>query len=454
MPLDKSKFKYYSNYTGLWSFSETTNQKLFGTLHIEANKMWIELFFESCKEFPEIIETITGQASAIDSTGKEHAANIRANGLTFEQYCHLENGLWHYRYSVSCIYMYDGELKTDNLHSIQLRASILDDWAASIMRNAFHSEVFQDIPAEHHGIYYVMPMPYNLFKNKDVHVSIQFCSQYQIGGINQGVKQKSFLRISLNKPNSFESILGYAKEFQYLFYLLTNRIFPIDYMFCEYGNNIFFYKDNEQQACRYIEEHPNAEPFSTVEDFGIEEIKTIFSKWDAFYNNHLEAINTYYETQSNIYTPPTAQIKNYISVIDALTKTIVGKSEPIHPLNKKAKFLESLFAKYNIDSTERKCLTDWLVMQKAREIKPRLKQMIEFIGQYKPADLDANFVEKIVNTRNNQTHPKSNEEFCFHMDEYRKVSLQLSVIIRAYILMNIEVKDEIISKILRRYNPT
>lgn len=50
-------------------------------------------------------------------------------------------------------------------------------------------------------------------------------------------------------------------------------------MFCENGYNTFIYQPNEQQLCRYIEVHENADSITTSEDFSNEEIQSVFLKW-------------------------------------------------------------------------------------------------------------------------------------------------------------------------------
>ena len=451
MPVDKSNFTFQSHYIGQWSRIDAPQEQFFGTLFISQQKIWIELcYIDPIPKLLEDIDALNGCSYSIDGTGKESAVNIFVEGLKFVRYFHSGNGLnlMHYTYSVDCIYIYEGELHKDEIRALTIRSKIFDKWASPIMIGAYHNEVFKQLPLSHHAIYFVPPYPYTLLRNCDFFVAMKFDCKYQIGGIHQGVEQSAFLHVSSQKKRSFTDFQTYVNQFYYLFFLLTNTIFPIDYMFCEYGNNTFIYKPNEQQLCRYIEPYDNVEPVTTSEDFSAEEIQSIFTQWVELYNKYGDAINTFFETLTNIYTSPASQIKNLISSIDALTKEIKGNAGVVHPNSNRAKTLESIFNRNVLTPDEKNRLKGWLLQVKGTELKSRFSKMLEQISQYLPRNLDKDFVEKIVNTRNNITHPYSKEPFCFNSDEYRKASYELNNIIRAYLLDSIGVKECIINKLI------
>ncbi|GFH97831.1 hypothetical protein IMSAGC004_00214 [Bacteroidaceae bacterium] len=451
MSIDKSNFKFQSHYIGLWSRIDAPEEQLSGTLFIDQQKIWIELCcIDSEQGLPENIGSLNGCTYSIDDTGKESAVNIFVEGLSFVRYFHSgsELNLMHYTFSVDCIYIYEGELHKDKIGALTIRATILDKWASPIMTNAYHNEVFKQLPLSHHAIYFISPSPYTLLRSSDFFVAIKFHCKYQIGGINQGIEQCAFLYLSSHRKCSFLDFQTYVNQFHYLFFLLTNRIHPIDYMYCEDGCNTFVYKPNEQQLCRYIVSHDDPEPATTSDDFSTEELQSIFLQWIELYNKYSDAINTFFETLTNIYTSPASQIKNFISSIDALTKGINGNAGIVHPNSNRAKTLEAIFNRNVLTPDEKNRLKGWLLQVKGTELKPRFSKMLERISQYIPANLGADFVEKIVNTKNNITHPYMNETFCFNSNEYRKVSYELNYIIRAYLLVSIGVKESIITKLL------
>lgn len=451
MPIDKSNFRFQSHYIGQWSRIDTPQEHFFGTLFIDQQKIWVELCsIDSMSKSLENIDALNGCTYSIDDTGKESAVNIFVEGLKFVRYFHSGNGLnlRHYTYSVDCIYIYEGELHKDKIGALTIRSTILDKWASPIMIGAYHNEVFKQLPLSHHAIYFIPPYPYTLLRSRDFFVAIKFYCKYQIGGINQGVEQSAFLYVSTHKKYSLTDFQTYVNQFHYLLFLLTNTIFPIDYMFCEDGSNTFIIKPNEQQICRYIEPHNIIDIVTTSEDFSAEEIQSIFFQWVELYNKYGNAINTFFESLTNIYTSPASQIKNFISSIDALTKEINGNLGVVHPESKRAKTLENIFNRNALTPDEKNRLKGWLLLEKGTELKSRFSKMLEQISKYLPTNLDKDFVEKIVNTRNNITHPSVEESFCFASNEYRKVSYELNYIIRAYLLDSIGVREDIINKLI------
>ncbi len=448
MPIDKNFFEFRPYYIGLWSRKEYPNENLSGTLFVDAHQMWLELCFkETDEEFPEELDCLKGQVYAVDDSGNKTDANISAEGLEYVSWSHFGNGLRHYKFNVANIFIYDGELNKEQISRIEIRASILDDWAAPTMIESY-PDIPGQLPASHHMIYHILPHRQSLLNSKIVSVGIDYLCSYQFGGINQGVEQRAFLYISPRNKCFYEEALKYVTQFQYLFYILTNRIFPIDYMYCEYGNNTFIPKTNEKLLYRYIEDQTKFKTATTTDDFSDEELQSIFSKWLEIYNDYFSAINIFFETLTNVYTSPASQIRNYISSIDALTKSLVGDEGYALPNTKRAKTLEGIFKRNILTADEKNRLKEWLLHIKGSELKPRISKMLELIAPYIPQDLDKDFAEKIVNSRNNITHPNAEEEFCFGMNEYKKVAYQLSVIIRAYILVMLNVREDVIKKIV------
>lgn len=451
MSLDKTNFEYQSYYVGWWYRPEFPDEKLSGTLFIEDQKIWIELIFNPLNDgFPEHIKMLDGHTCAIDSSGKEHAANIVAEDLNFIRYCRLENGLWHYKFSVSGMYIYEGNFDKDKISSICIRASIFDKWAEHIMRQAYKPISYQDIPCGHHVIHHVLPNQYTLLKSSQYSVYLNFTSIYQFMGINQGIEQKSFCKILFHNTLNFQEALDVVNQIQYLFYLLTNRIYRIEYLYSESGSNTFFYKPNEKSINRYIEKHSNLEPFTSLGDFTDIEIQNIFQKWIDIYSEFSSGINSYFDTITNIYTPPSSKIKNFISTIDMLSKDMKGPNGNISQNTKRAKFIDRIISQYNISQADANELKTRFLTQKGNELKLRLSEFVTKIDKFKIDDWDTDFVVKIVNTRHNLTHPRANEQPCFNKNDYIRVAHHLQMIIQSFLLDSIGVKENIINKILAR----
>lgn len=450
MPLEKSKFKFQSHYIGLWNRPDYPDERLSGTLFIEDKRMWIELYFKpSSPEFSEKLELLNGCTSGMDEKGAEYAANISAEGLRYERLSHLENGLWHYRYSVSRIYIYENQLQKDKISSINIRASILDCWCEKYLSSRYECISNDKIPYGHHIIHHTLPYTKMLFRGEKISVTLRFPCTYSVGGINQGVTQRTILSISFSKSYSFDEAMYFVNEILYLFYILTNRIFPIDYLYSESGLNVFIYKANESLLYRYIGWHPGVSPHISLSDFSDDSIKMIFQKWDEFYTTQSDALNSYFENHTNIYTSPSSKIRNYISTIDTLSKEMRGPKGALDLSTNKAKYLLKIIEKYKISNCEANELKSRFLNSSGTELKTRFANLLEKVKEYFSEDLSDDFVTKVVNTRHNIIHPKANMAPCFSPGEYDKVALQLNRIILLYILDVLEVEKSIVDKALK-----
>lgn len=450
MPLDKHDFKFQTNYIGLWVCPNIPEDNISGTLFIEGQRMWIELFFKpKASDFPETIESLTGCTSGIGADGKEYAANILVEGLEYICWNHLENGLWHYRYNVSRIFIYDNLLQTDKISSIYIRANILDKWCSDYLESVYMSVPYEKIPYGHHIIYHTLPHPKILYKNDIICISLTFPCVYSVGGINQYVEQKAFLKVSFNKRCSFQDSLFYINQIQYLFYILTNRVFPIDYLYSESGNNVFVYKANEFSSYQFIEKYSDLNPHIKMSDFSDTEISSIFCKWDKLYIEQGDALNSYFENHINIYTPPSTQIKSFISTIDTLSKEMRGPKGSPDLGTKKAKYLLKIIEKYNINNSDANELKTRFLNVSGVELKTRFTNLIKVIDKYLSNEMEANFVIKAVNTRHNIIHPNANMQPCFSPVDYEKVATQLNKIILTYILVILGMSDSIIDRVLK-----
>lgn len=449
MLIEKDTFHFQSSYTGIWHRANCPDEQISGTLYIEDQQIWVELFFNSDISLSDTVESIIGCTSTIDSTGKNIAANIIANELEFITRCNLKNGLRHYKYSVSNIFLYENNFKTENIHSLQVRAAILDKWASEIIAQSFRPIDYTQIPQNHHLIHFVEPQIYTLYWGQEFNVHLNFVSSISFADISRSIDVKSFIQVYFKSQISFHEALAKLNQILFLLYLLTNRIFSLDYIYSDSCNNEFVYKANEQQLSRYIEHYNNIEPFTALGDFSNDEIKVVFQKWDTLYKEYNVAIDLFFEIHTNIYSSATSKIKNYISVIDSFSKNLLGEKGEIDETPKRAKFLLDIINKYNISKQESSQLKSQFLKTSGKELKTRFANLIEIVKKFLPSDLDSDFVTKVVNTRNNITHPKSNSTPCYGPESYNKVASQLNKIIICYILLQLDVKDDIINKFLK-----
>ena len=84
-----------------------------------------------------------------------------------------------------------------------------------------------------------------------------------------------------------------------------------------------------------------------------------------------------------------------------------------------------------------------------KSLRDRFLKLVECISELLPNDINKDFVNKIVNTRNNLTHPKEEKNPAFSYNEYDEAAYILTKVIRVYLLKKVDIRSEIINKIVR-----
>ncbi|MGO5016504.1 HEPN domain-containing protein [Segatella copri] len=450
--IDKFDFKFESRYIGLWYQPNNPNKKYSGTLFLEKQNIYIELYFQGEDiANSEQLDSLYGSAYSYEKqNNKEYSVNVALQGLTCLKCNRFGIGLKHYKYEVKKMFIFDDGLSFDNINSICFKSAILNQWAANIMKTAFKNNENEINNNKSNIISYNPPQPYTLLKSEDVSICISFCFFRTIGGISQGITQQAYLRFCLNKHLSFTESLEMMQKYCYLLFLLTNRTFTPENITC-YNKGKFVYKVNEKYAYRYIDIPPAFSPQTELTDFTNEEILSIFTKWNLLYSKHSDAINTFYETLLNWYSPPASQLRNYISFIDSVTKEFKSEKCEIDFNSKRAKRVKEILMKVDkyLNKQEINELTNWLFRSTGKELKPRFHKLLEYLDGLLPDEINPDFATKVVNTRNNITHPNTNNENSFNKSQYEEVAYKLTKVIRAFMLKKIGVKEDIIKDIIK-----
>lgn len=449
--MDRFDFRFEPRYVGLWHLPNNPDTLYSGTLFLEKQNIYLELYFQNLgKGLPEEIDFLYGTTYSIDEIAeKENLEKIALQNLSLVRYKHFEGGLKHYKYEVKLFYIYQNELSFNDIKAIKIRMPILDEWASEYLAKGFH-DVENTIPDPKLNIItYYPPSPYFLQTSEDVDICIvpTFCRK--ISDFSQSITQQANLGITFKKHKNFTESKDSILKFCNLLYLLTNRIFSFEYI-TFYNKNKFVYKVNEKFYYRYIDTPSGISPQTRLSDFSSEMIKKIFSKWNKLYENYGDAINSFYETQSNLYLPPSSQIRNYISFIDSVTKNFKGEVT-IDLSTKRAKQVKEILEKVDnvLESKDKNALRMWLLRSNGKEIKVRFQKLIDSLIMVLPPNINSDFVTKVVNTRNNITHPNTDEINCFTKEQYEDVAHKLTQVIRAYMLKEIGVEDNMIRKIIQ-----
>lgn len=270
------------------------------------------------------------------------------------------------------------------------------------------------------------------------------------GNKDKHIIQKTFLNFNFKKRQSFYNAQNIITEYMYLLFLLINREFTPQHIRFFTNDGSYVYMINKKESFKFINEYPDLCSYTELKDFTQSDIHSIFDKWTSFYKAQSDAINTYYETLSNQYLPPSSQIRNYISFIDSVTKSMKGKNAIIHKESRRYKWAQMILEKTVscLSKSEQKQLEQALLYSKGTQLKPRFEKLIEEVKDLLPNNVNSDFIEKIINTRNVITHPNTNEDYILNNNEYEDAIYKLTQIIRSFLLRRIGVNNSEIKKII------
>lgn len=445
-------FKFQKRYVGLWNLPDNVDSKLSGTLFIEKESIFIDLFFQdSSIELPEHLDSILGSTFSVDEGGKkEYLEHIILKGLTLIRINNFGNGLEHLKYEVKELIINENACNFDDIRQVSLRAPILDKWTDSFLCNAYKDLKNDNAPEHTELISFESPCPYILYSSEDVTISIYFSYSCSYGSKDKNIIQKTFLIFNFKKHLSFYKAQDIITEYMYLLFLLINREFASQHTRFFTDDSSYVYMINKKESFNFIDECSDLCVYTKLKDFTPSEINSIFEKWTSLYKEQSDAINTYYETLSNQYLPPASKIRNYISFIDSVTKSTKGEDTIIHSESRRYKQALVILEKTAscLNKSEQNKLKQALLYSKKNQSKPRFEKLIEEVKDLLPACINKDFIEKIINTRNIITHPNTDEDYVFKHSEYENAIYRLTQIIRSFLLRRIGVNDTEIKKII------
>lgn len=339
-----------------------------------------------------------------------------------------------------------------NIQSVCLRTHHLDNWVGKLVRQGY------TIDANHNtgkcDLKFAPHIPVSLYHNNqsnyDINIYFGWQHKFITNDINLGTK--NFINIEFgDKTLNVNEAYNEIDRFKNLLYLLWNISFRPEYIEYRTSSGNCILKISDKHSYQYIESSRSLSPHTQIGDFNINELQIVIEKWMELYDKYPDALDTYFETICNSHISPSIRIKNFISTIDALSEEKTGIVLPIPATSNKAIFLQSVFDKTvgMLDKHDQKRLKDLILKEKSTNLKPRFRTLLDEIKDVLPDDIDYDFVEKIVNTRNNITHPKEAESCAFPQIEHKDAAYKLTQVIRAYMLKYVQVESTIIRRILQ-----
>ena len=259
----------------------------------------------------------------------------------------------------------------------------------------------------------------------------------------------SFLNLNLKKKHSFYDALDLTESMIWLFSLLWNNQFSPEFIEFRTAKSKFIYKQSDRYSYRY-RDNTHDSLITSISDFDDEELKAIIAKWFSFVEEEGSALSSFFETQFNEHTTPAMRIKNYVSVIDGLTRNVrVPSSGQISDQTRLKKFdLSFKKIKKVLSPKEYNEIKMAILRESPAELKPRFTNLMVILKEYVKVDIESDFCMKVIETRNIITHPKSKGKDIFSKEQYIDVAYCLEDIIRTYMLYKIGISSEIALKII------
>ena len=258
-----------------------------------------------------------------------------------------------------------------------------------------------------------------------------------------------FLNLRLKKKQKFYDALDFSESVIWLFSLLWNNQFSPDFIEFRTSKAKFIYKQSDRYSYKYRDVN-NSLLRTNISDFNIEELSTIIRRWFHLLENDIDSIATFFETQYNEHMTPSTMLKNYMSVIDGLSRELKVPATGQSYNRQKYKRFEDIFKniKPHLTAKEYNEIKVAVFRESPSELKPRFIQLLNNLLEYANIELNPDFCYRAVETRNFLTHPKASGKDVFYKEQYRDVAFCLKDLIRAYLLNKIGVSKEIANIIL------
>ena len=459
-------FTFQDSYSGFWNIEGIGNH-IAGTLFLYENSIELDLFYEGTIDLTNRkIKFVQGRAFSKNYFGKEKEYNFVLWGFDFLKGTGLRV-INHSIFDVKGLYIYQNSFCTNEINSVCIRTPLFDRWASSFSKKGYKE--CDILSSDRVKVEYSSLGSLTLYRdpNTDFRIFIYFGRQTSFKNNDVSIKLRNFLNIGFGKTIDINEANKQIEIVKYFFFLVWNITFSPTFIEFRTPKGNFILKLSNKHTFEYVWNSGNAGPFTTIDDFGelkdlspddtffSQQLESSISKWLELYTNYNDALDTYFETISNRYITPSMQIKNNISTIDALSENFKDETDNDRQIDEQQDTLESIFNKIEdrLNESEKKQLKKLMFSKKRKKQKKPLRDrfliLLKSISELLTDDINKDFVDKIVNTRNNLTHPKEEIYPAFSYNEYDEAAYLLTKVIRAYLLKKIDIKPKVIRKIIK-----
>lgn len=439
-------FTFKAAYTGIWGCIDSDTQ-IPGTLHLDEHDIKLELF--SQKNIDEIWRSRNDIRGIAYSDKKNYHFILKGVHLT----SHAIGLICHYKFEIEEIILAKEEISSlDNIKNICIRTKLADNWLSNQLMNSFDIKREVGIPFKT-VIKFEQQNNIILFDNDDIRVFISNVYHSENTRTLVQLESTAIINIDFKKDTTtFEECDNIANIITHFFSIIWNETFEPDYIMYTTVKGEFIRKKNDRFSYIYLEPQKPSSTYTSFENFkDWKTISEMIRKWIKIYEKYSYALSTYFEVISNTRNAPNIILRCFISILETLANEFKIPQKPLPPDNNKKIFMNQICDKYNIIDEDRLSIEQKFLMEKKNYIKSTIYELVCSIQDIIPQNIDKNFINKAINTRHNLTHISVQDPNSFMQSEIKKVNLDLSRIIRAYLLRKIGAPEEVI-KIIIKYH--
>ena len=450
-------FQFAQAYQGQWNIP-SIGEGIPGTLYIEKHVMHLDLFwnkYASARIGKH--KNATGYAYAKDDKNKT-GYYFTLNDLFCTYVSSFGDQQSQFKFEVANFTITDNpNLVVNEIKSFCIRTQLMDKWVSNLTQRCFE----YDYPFETNKIKlkYKALKPLTVYKTTDIHVYIYFGhgeTYPSFQGYN--MTTRAFLNVELKEPVSFDKAFDLSEHTTWLLSLLWNNMFCPD--FVEYrtpkDKTQFIYKQSDRYSYKYTD-WVSTNVTTELTDFPDNKLSSIIGKWIEFADHEIEPLNTFFETLYNEHMPPLSVIKNFISTIDGLSADLRGETKGQITKGKHKKDIDDILIKVEnglnkigLNKNEFNKLKTTALRESNKTLKERFSCLLRNIEKYVECDLEQDFCEKAIKTRNYYTHLKDKNEIIYSKKQFWDLSQCLEKIITAFILNKIGVESKTAQIIVRK----
>lgn len=443
-------FHFAESYQGYWNIAQI-GRKIPGTLYLEKHSIRLELFWNNVTHIDlRVIPSATGYAYA-EIGNKKLCYYFVLKGLQIITVSWFGKHQSQYKLDVNHLFMSDvPRFSTNRILNCCIRTNLMDKWVWDYTQKSY-SKWWPFNENDGIEIKYQAKPSLTLYESALYELYIKFSNEAQTpNATGFSMSTYSFLNLRLKKQQKYYDALDLSESVIWLFSLLWNNQFSPDFIEFRTSKAKFIYKQSDRYSYKYRDVN-NSSLCTLISDFDLKELSTIIDKWFQLVDKEKVSIGTFFETQYDEHMTPSVMLKNYMSVIDGLSRGLeipaTGQSNNSKRLEKYETLLNAI--RPHIRAKEFNEIKMAILRESPSELKPRFAQLISILSEYTNIALSSDFCLRAVETRNLLTHSKSSGKDVFHKEQYRDVTFCLEDLIRAYILYKIGVSKEIAKKILQ-----